>query len=195
MGWWAMAWITAYDLTQDQKYLDSAKFIFDNMTTGWNTPCKGGIWWSEDRDYMSRNSACRRQDFHNYTNKSTTTCVPHVAPSRRKCKQSCPRSAAHMAAGNGPISSYTAAVQCLEPVVGTPTCLRFAVLKVDGSVLQPSHAPCQGPPVSCCAGRNTLNSRETSNQDFMALSTVLLISYHRLAPCFGSDPLCTFPRQ
>ncbi|EOA91143.1 hypothetical protein ACJQWK_11742 [Exserohilum turcicum] len=53
MGWWAMAWITAYDLTQDQKYLDSAKFIFDNMTTGWNTPCKGGIWWSEDRDYIA----------------------------------------------------------------------------------------------------------------------------------------------
>ena len=53
MGWWAMAWIASYDLTGDQKYLNSAKAIFQDMTSGWNTPCGGGIWWSEDRDYIA----------------------------------------------------------------------------------------------------------------------------------------------
>ncbi|EUC43201.1 glycoside hydrolase family 76 protein [Bipolaris oryzae ATCC 44560] len=53
MGWWAMAWIASYDLTGDKKYLNSAKSIFQDMTSGWNTPCGGGIWWSEDRDYIA----------------------------------------------------------------------------------------------------------------------------------------------
>ncbi|KAL5114091.1 hypothetical protein ACEQ8H_008023 [Pleosporales sp. CAS-2024a] len=48
-GWWAMGWISAYDLTGDVKYLDTAKDIFEDMTTGWNTPCKGGIWWDKSR--------------------------------------------------------------------------------------------------------------------------------------------------
>lgn len=53
MGWWAMGWIAAYDLTGDVKYLRTARDIFDDMTTGWNTPCNGGLWWSKDRDYIA----------------------------------------------------------------------------------------------------------------------------------------------
>ncbi|CAN9186684.1 unnamed protein product [Alternaria alternata] len=52
-GWWAMGWIASYDLTGDVKYLNAAKDIFEDMTTGWNTPCKGGLWWSKDRDYIA----------------------------------------------------------------------------------------------------------------------------------------------
>ncbi|KAF2659461.1 glycoside hydrolase family 76 protein [Lophiostoma macrostomum CBS 122681] len=52
-GWWALGWIASYDLTGDSKYLDSAKFIFEDMTGGHNTPCDGGIWWNKARTYIS----------------------------------------------------------------------------------------------------------------------------------------------
>lgn len=44
-GWWAIAWIRAYDLTGDRKYLDQAKFIFWDMTKGWDNVCNGGLYW------------------------------------------------------------------------------------------------------------------------------------------------------
>lgn len=44
-GWWALAWIQAYDLTQNQDYLNMAVSIFNDMTEGWTTPCGGGIWY------------------------------------------------------------------------------------------------------------------------------------------------------
>ncbi|KAF2036417.1 Six-hairpin glycosidase [Setomelanomma holmii] len=46
-GWWAMGWIASYDLTGDAKYLNTAKDIFEDMTSGWTTPCSGGIWWDK----------------------------------------------------------------------------------------------------------------------------------------------------
>ena len=48
-GWWALAWIDAYDLTQNQTYLDTAINIFLDMTHGWPTNCSnGGVWWNKD---------------------------------------------------------------------------------------------------------------------------------------------------
>jgi predicted alpha-1,6-mannanase (GH76 family) len=47
-GWWALAWITAYDITQKPEYLQTAVAIFEDMTGGWGTPC-GGIWWHKTR--------------------------------------------------------------------------------------------------------------------------------------------------
>lgn len=52
-GWWALAWIDAYDLTHDRKYLSQAESIFQNMTTGWDDVCGGGIWWNKDRRYKA----------------------------------------------------------------------------------------------------------------------------------------------
>ena len=43
-GWWALAWIAAYDLTQNDDYLNMAISIFNDMAGGWTTPCGGGIW-------------------------------------------------------------------------------------------------------------------------------------------------------
>jgi hypothetical protein len=48
-GWWAEAWIDAYDLTKRPQYLGMAETIFEDMTTQWDsTTCGGGVWWSKD---------------------------------------------------------------------------------------------------------------------------------------------------
>lgn len=52
-GWWALAWIRAFDLTGQRRYLNMAKTIFADMTTGWDSHCDGGIWWKKDRKYKN----------------------------------------------------------------------------------------------------------------------------------------------
>jgi predicted alpha-1,6-mannanase (GH76 family) len=52
-GWWALAWIDAYDITHEQRYLKMADTIFGDMETGWDDTCFGGIWWSKDRKYKN----------------------------------------------------------------------------------------------------------------------------------------------
>jgi len=52
-GWWALAWIEAYDLTQEIKYLEMAKVIFEDMLSGWDEKCGGGIYWKKGLPYKS----------------------------------------------------------------------------------------------------------------------------------------------
>jgi len=52
-GWWALAWIDAYKLTHDARYLRMAEQIFADMAGGWDETCNGGIWWSKDRKYKN----------------------------------------------------------------------------------------------------------------------------------------------
>lgn len=53
-GWWALAWIDAYDLTRNPQYLSRAQSIFTDMAGGWDTTtCGGGIWWSKEKKYKN----------------------------------------------------------------------------------------------------------------------------------------------
>ena len=45
-GWWALAWIDAYDLSGNAAYLTMAETIFANIAAEWDTTtCGGGVWW------------------------------------------------------------------------------------------------------------------------------------------------------
>jgi predicted alpha-1,6-mannanase (GH76 family) len=48
-GWWVLAWIEAYDLTKDDKYLNMARTTFADMATGWDEVCGGGIYWKKPK--------------------------------------------------------------------------------------------------------------------------------------------------
>lgn len=46
-GWWALAWIEAYQLTGDERYLAAARDIFLDMAEGWDDIWGGGIYWGK----------------------------------------------------------------------------------------------------------------------------------------------------
>ena len=48
-GWWALAWLKAYDVTNQTVYLKEAITIFDDMINGYNAKC-GGIWWNKGHE-------------------------------------------------------------------------------------------------------------------------------------------------
>jgi predicted alpha-1,6-mannanase (GH76 family) len=52
-GWWALAWIDVYDLTRQEQYLAMSAAIFEDMASGWDETCGGGIWWSKKRKYKN----------------------------------------------------------------------------------------------------------------------------------------------
>ena len=49
-GWWALAWLRVYDRTKEQRYLQMAVAIFEDMVLGWGGPC-GGLWWNKEKKY------------------------------------------------------------------------------------------------------------------------------------------------
>ena len=53
MGWYANAWLRAYDVTGNPAFLTEAKAIFSDLTKAWDTTCTGGVWWNDSRDYKN----------------------------------------------------------------------------------------------------------------------------------------------
>ncbi|HET8846669.1 MAG TPA: glycoside hydrolase family 76 protein [Ktedonobacteraceae bacterium] len=53
MAWWALAWINAFDLVGEIRYLEMARTIFAAMEKGWDEVCGGGVWWNFDRNYKN----------------------------------------------------------------------------------------------------------------------------------------------
>ena len=53
-GWWALAWVAAFDLTRDSRYLNAARTIFARNTAAWETrACGGGLRWNTTSSYKN----------------------------------------------------------------------------------------------------------------------------------------------
>lgn len=52
-GWWALAWIKAYDETGDYRYLTLSRNLFANLTRGWTRSCGGGVLWAKFSPYKN----------------------------------------------------------------------------------------------------------------------------------------------
>lgn len=52
-GWWALAWVTAFDVTRDSRYLDMAQAIFARNAAAWTGACGGGLIWNTTSTYKN----------------------------------------------------------------------------------------------------------------------------------------------
>ena len=50
-GWWALAWLDAWEWTGNQEYLEMARHIYKNIALGWDETCGGGILWKKGIGY------------------------------------------------------------------------------------------------------------------------------------------------
>ncbi|MDQ6419736.1 glycoside hydrolase family 76 protein [Paenibacillus sp. LHD-117] len=54
MEWMALAWLRAYDATEDERYKEAALVLWEDIQTGWNEEMGGGIAWRKTQlDYKN----------------------------------------------------------------------------------------------------------------------------------------------
>jgi predicted alpha-1,6-mannanase (GH76 family) len=46
-AWWVLTWIYAYNWTDNPVYLYEAEIIFNDLISGWDDVCEGGIYWKK----------------------------------------------------------------------------------------------------------------------------------------------------
>ncbi|KAJ6648380.1 Mannan endo-1,6-alpha-mannosidase DCW1 [Pseudolycoriella hygida] len=51
--WWGLAWVGAYDVTGNEKYLEMAKIDADYSYEYKDGICGGGLWWTVERGYKN----------------------------------------------------------------------------------------------------------------------------------------------
>ncbi|KAF2097523.1 Six-hairpin glycosidase [Rhizodiscina lignyota] len=52
-GWWGLAWVSVFDVTQDETYLNQAVDIFNRMLSeGYNATC-GAMWWNKEHEQQN----------------------------------------------------------------------------------------------------------------------------------------------
>lgn len=52
-GWYLNAWLHAFDITGEPRYLAEAEALFAGMAAYWDPECGGGVWWRRDRSYKN----------------------------------------------------------------------------------------------------------------------------------------------
>ena len=52
-AWWALAWVAAWDLTHEDRYLAAARAIFSFNTQGWQAASGGGMLWHRKSNYRN----------------------------------------------------------------------------------------------------------------------------------------------